>query len=32
MKSDVEKYGFATEEITDEGVDFHNLQIPFLFL
>ena len=26
MKSDVEKYGFATEEITDEGVDFHNLQ------
>ena len=27
MKSDIEKYGLATEEISDEGVDFHNLQL-----
>lgn len=27
MKSDIEKYGLLTEEISDENVDFHNLQM-----
>jgi len=27
MKSDVEKYGLITEEISDEDVDFHKLQM-----
>lgn len=28
MKKEIEKYSLATEEISDENVDFHEVEIP----
>ena len=28
MKKELEKYGLLTEEISDEDVDFHSIEIP----
>ena len=28
MKKELEKYGLLTEEISDEDVNFHELEIP----
>ena len=28
MKKELEKYGLLTEEISDENVDFHSIELP----
>ena len=28
MKKELEKYGLLTEDISDENVDFHSIEIP----